>query len=64
LIFDKTIATFVEISQSNFGGGISALILLKFYGISSLLFLFKSTITDLILSKYNSKIFIYYRYKG
>ena len=35
LIFDKTIATFVEMSQSNFGGGISALIPLKLSGISS-----------------------------
>ena len=62
--FDKTIATLVEISQSNFGGGISALIPLKLSGTISWFFLLSSTIIELILSKYNSKIFNYYRYKG
>ena len=61
--FESTIATFVEISQSNFGGGISALIPLKDSGINSSSFLLSSIIIDLILSKYNSKIFIYNYYK-
>ena len=33
-VFDKTIATFVEISQSNFSGGISTFIPFKDSGIS------------------------------
>ena len=50
-IFDSTIATLVEISQSNLAGGISALIPLNVSGIISSPCLFKSTIVDLILSK-------------
>ena len=62
--FESTIATLVEISQSNFAGGISALIPLNVSGISNLPCLSRSVKIDLILSRYNSKIFIYNYYKG
>ena len=56
--FERTIATFVEISLSNLAGGISEFIPFKVSGIISSPFLLRSTIIDLILSRYNSKIFI------
>jgi hypothetical protein len=63
--FERTIPTLVEISQSNLEGGISALIPLNcLWNNKSHLLLFKSTITDFILSKYRSKIFILNYYIG
>ena len=56
--FDSTIATLVEISQSNFAGGISAFIPSKLSGKIISLFFDKELNTSLILSKYKSKIFI------
>src|SRR6056300_1537984 len=50
-IFERTIATLVEISQSNLAGGISALIPFNVSGIISSSFFCKSTIVDFILSK-------------
>ena len=58
LAFDNTIATLVDISQSNFAGGISALIPSNFSGNIISSFLDKTSKTFLILSKYISKIFI------
>ena len=62
LIFERTIATLVEISQSNFRGGTSVFIPLNVLGIITSFFLLKSTKIDLILPKYKSKIFIYSYY--
>ena len=51
-------------SQSNFTGGISALIPLKVSGISNSPCLLRSIKIDLIFSRYVSKIFIYNYYIG
>ena len=51
-IFDKTIATFVEMSQLNFSGGISVFIPSKLSGKIILPFFDKSKIIFFILSKY------------
>ena len=58
LIFDKNIATFVEISQSKLAGGISTLIPFKDSGKTINLSLFSFLININILSKYKSKMFI------
>ena len=55
---ESTIATLVDMSQSNLGGGISALIPLNVSGTDSLPSLLSSVIIIFIFSKYNSKIFI------
>ena len=55
---DKTIATFVEMSLSNFEGGISAVIPSSVSGKIKTLFLERSNRVFFILSKYFSKIFI------
>ena len=55
---DRTIATFVEISQLNFAGGISAVIPSSLSGKIKLPFFDRSDKISLIFSKYSSKIFI------
>ena len=58
LIFDKTIATFVEISELNFSGGSSVFMPASELGNINSLLDAKSSRINLIFSKYSSKIFI------
>ena len=54
----QTQITALDAAKLNLAGGISALIPLNVLGMISSSFLSRSTSIDLILSKYNSKIFI------
>ena len=61
-ILDKTIATLVEISLSNFEGGISVVIPSNFSGKIKSPFLARSNKIFFILSEYWSKMFIEFFY--